>query len=162
MTEPLRKYRSSDVPEFSSYPAEPEVVTINEFMAISEFDALPESQPNAYEEQARKIGTALGRLVNRINEITESSRSQIREHMSRVEDEVGLATDAASSTFEDATRKVRDMTKQSIYQARARASQLQRRAADTVEEYPVHTLAAVGVAGIIAGVGLRLWRENRG
>ena len=47
-------------------------------------------------------------------------------------------------------------------EARARAAEMRRKASQTVDDYPVHTLAAVGVAGIAIGVGLRVWRENRG
>src|ERR1700757_639172 len=78
MTEPLRKYSSSDVPEYSSYPAEPDraVVEVTEVAVISEFDAMPAAERSRFDEQGRKIGAALGRLVNKINELTMGARER--------------------------------------------------------------------------------------
>jgi ElaB/YqjD/DUF883 family membrane-anchored ribosome-binding protein len=167
MTEPLRKYHSSDVPEYSSYPAEPDrpVVVVEEFAMVSEFDAMPEAA-NPYEERARKIGSALGRLVNGINEMVMPIRAQMHDKIERVEqqlgDDVEIARQTAEQTFDDARRKVASVTRRGIHEARARALQVRRKTVQTVNDYPVQTLAAAGVAGIIAGVGLRVWRENRG
>src|SRR3954464_13885794 len=103
MTEPLRNYSSSDVPEFSSYPAEPDRVTaeVAEFGAVSEFDALPQASQTGYDEQGRKIGYALGRLVNRITVRMGPVRSQMRDQFARVEDEVGMAKEAPKNTYKD-------------------------------------------------------------
>jgi hypothetical protein len=164
MTEPLRKYESSDVPEYSSYPAEPDrvVAEVVEFEVISEYDALPESIPASnYDEPARRIGAALGRLVNSLQKILQPVSSQVRQQYARVEDEVTLAKEAAEQAYEDTTRKVGRIARQSISEARARANGLRRKAVQTVDEYPVHTLAAIGIAGIGIGIGLRAWRESR-
>ena len=163
MTEPLRKYRSSDVPEFASYPAEPDRATaeVIEFSVISEYDALPETFARGFDEQGRKIGSALGRLVHNFNEMTSSFRSKVHEQVQRAEDGIGLAKDAAAHTYEDATRKVRNVAQRGLCEARTRATELRRRTVRTVNDYPVQTLAAIGVAGVIAGVGLRVWRQNR-
>lgn len=168
MTEPLRKYRSSDVPEFSSYPAEPDRVTteVMEFNVVSEYDALPESSPDsmphAYEEPARKVGSALGRLVRSINSAFASMRDGLNEQYKKVEDDVTLARETAGQTYDDATRKVQRVAKQGLFEARTKAVALRRRAGETVEEYPLQTLAAVGVAGVAIGIGLRAWRNSRG
>lgn len=164
MTEPLRKYSSSDVPEYSSYPAEPDraTVEVTEFSVISEFDAMPQTDASGYDEQGRKIGAALGRLVNKINEVVAPIRTKVSEQVTRLEDEAELAKTAAERTYEDAARKVKIAAAQGFCQARARANDLRQKTAQTVNDYPVETLAAIGVAGIIAGVGLRAWRENRG
>jgi len=167
MTEPLRKYHSSDVPEYSSYPAEPDrpVVVVEEFAVVSDVDAMPESE-NPYEEQARKIGSALGRLVNRVNEMVAPIRAQVHDKVEQVErqigDDVEIARQTAEQTFDDARRKVANVTRRGIFEARAPAAQVRRKTVETVNDYPVQTLAVAGVAGIIAGVGLRVWRENRG
>lgn len=164
MTEPLRKYESSDVPEYSSYPAEPDRVTaeVVEFSVISEYDALPESIPtSSYDEPARRIGAALGRLVNSVQHILGPVRSQVRQQYARVEDEVALAKEAAEQAYEDTTRTMGRMAQKSICEVKARANDLRRKAIQTVDEYPVHTLAAAGIAGIGIGIGLRAWRESR-
>ena len=36
-----------------------------------------------------------------------------------------------------------------------------RRANQMVRDYPVHTLVAAGVVGVLLGVGIRVWRANR-
>ena len=107
MTEPLRKYRSSDVPEFASYPAEPDRATaeVIEFSVISEYDALPEAFVRGFDVQGRKIGSALGRLVRNFNDLKSSFRSKV-EH---AQDGVSLAKDAAAHSYEDTKRKVRDL-----------------------------------------------------
>src|SRR5438270_4957604 len=101
MTEPLRKYRSSDVPDFASYPAEPDRATaeVIEFSVISEYDALPTSSPQGFHEQGRKIGSALGRLVRNFNDMTSSFRSKVQQQVERTKDGVGLAKDAATHTY---------------------------------------------------------------
>src|SRR5881275_2252435 len=79
MTEPLRKYHSSDVPEFASYPAEPDRATaeVIEFSVISEYDALPETFARGFDVQGRKLGSALGRLVRNFNDLKSSFRSKV-------------------------------------------------------------------------------------
>lgn len=164
MTEPLSKYSSSDVPEYSSYPADPDRVTVEvtEFSVMSEFDAMPSADAPGYDEQGRKIGAALGRLVNKINETVAPIRAKVSEQVGRLEDEAELAKSAATQTYEDAARKVRFAATQGLCHARARTNDLRRKTAETVHDYPVETLATVGIAGIVAGIGLRAWRENRG
>jgi hypothetical protein len=175
MTEPLRKYSSSDVPEYSSYPAEPDRASaeVVEFTVISEFDAMPQEEiSNPYEEPARRVGAALGRLVNSLQNIAGPVQSKVTEQYERAEDGVTLAKEAAENAYEDATRnighmyedarqKVSNVARQSVCQARARANDLRRQAVRTIDEYPAHTLAAVGIAGIGIGIGLRAWRESR-
>jgi hypothetical protein len=164
MTEPARKYSSSDVPEYSSYPAEPErgAVEVAEFSVVSEFDALPQAEPSRFDEHGRKVGAALGRLVNKINDFTAMARSRASEEMEHVEDGVELAKEAVERSYEDAARKFRQTARRAVCDARAKAGELRVMASETIEEYPAQTLAAVGVAGLLVGAGLRAWRENRG
>ena len=158
MTEPLRN-SSPDVPEYASYPAEPVAADSSQHLYSS---ASTDFSATSYDEQARKIGAALGRLVNRLNEMSAPVREKIGTEMSHLNDEVDLARSAAERTLHDASRKVAAGARQAMSQAQARAAVVRRQAAQTVDEYPLHTLAAAGVAGILLGVGLRAWRENRG
>jgi hypothetical protein len=164
MTEPLRKYSSSDVPDYSSYPAEPDrlVVEVEEVAVVSDFDAMPEAGASRFDEQGKKIGMALGRLVNKIEEMTAGFRERAGQGMDRAEDEVALAKEAVGRSYDDFARKFRQTARRAVWDARAKAGELRVMAADTVDEYPVKTLAAVGIAGILLGAGLRVWRENRG
>jgi hypothetical protein len=162
MAEPLRKYSSADVPEFASYQAEPVTVEVREFGVVSEYDAMPSADASGYDEQGRQIGAALGRLVNKINEVIAPIRSKVSDQVYRLQDDAELAKSSVERTYEDVTSRVRVMASQGLCQARARAADLRRKSAQTVNDYPMQTLAAIGVAGVIAGVGLRAWRENRG
>lgn len=161
MTEPLRKYSSSDVPEFSSYPAEPDRMAA-EVAVISEFDALPDAERSRFDEQGRKIGAVLGRLVNKINEVTAGARKRANQEMARAEDEVALAKEAVERTYDDASRKFRQVARRAVCDARAKTGELRVMMAKTVNEYPVQTLTVVGALGMLAGAGVRAWRENRG
>lgn len=156
MTQPLRKYASSDVPEYSSYPAEPDREIPQRY--ISELDAMPQ---NNLDEHGRKIGAALGRLVNRLNEVTGPMQARMSREVRRLNDEVDLAKTAAGHTYEDLSRKAGQSARQALYEARARMTQARRRAEQTIDQYPVETLAAAGVAGILLGIGLRAWGQNR-
>jgi ElaB/YqjD/DUF883 family membrane-anchored ribosome-binding protein len=163
MTQPLRKYSSPDVPEYASYPAEPvSGATAERNSMAGGVYAFPEPAATSYDEQAKKVGAALGRLVNRINELSAPARYEMRQQFSHLTDEVDLARSAAERTYHDAARKIGAGARQALCQAQARATTIRRQAVQTVDEYPVEALAAAGVAGILLGVGLRAWRENRG
>ena len=158
MTEPLRKYHSSDVPEYSSYPAEPDrPVAAIEFQAVSELDAMPAVDQGSIEESARKVGHALGRVVKAVRDLPHSLRGRVR----GIEDDIDIARTTAEQTFSDARNKLASAARRSLREARKGAGHLRRKVAHTTNEYPVETLAVVGIAGVIAGVGLRIWRENR-
>jgi ElaB/YqjD/DUF883 family membrane-anchored ribosome-binding protein len=163
MTQPLRKYSSPNVPEYASYPAEPvSGATAGRDGEARGMYSFPETATTSYDEQARIVGAALGRLVNRINELSGPARDGMRQQFSHLTDEVDLARSAAERTYHDAARKIGAGAREALCQAQERATFIRRQAVQTVDEYPVHTLAAAGVAGILLGVGLRAWRENRG
>ena len=162
MTEPLRhnRYTSSDVPEFATYPAPTEQA--QEFAIGAEYTSGNGAEGSAsLEEPARKIGAALGRLVNKLSEFTGPTREKFDQLAEKAEDELAFAKQAVTSSYEDFTQKMRDVTQQKFCAAKAQADQLRRRAIHTANEYPERVILAAGIAGIVAGFGLRAWRENR-
>jgi hypothetical protein len=142
MAEPLRKYSSADVPEYSSYPAEPVTVEVKEFGVVSEYEAMPSADASGYDEQGRQIGAALGRLVNKINEVIEPMRSKVSQQAERLGDDADLAKAAAGRTYEDVTSRIRGMASEAVCQARARATDLKRKSEQTVNDYPMKKASA--------------------
>ncbi len=155
MTETL--YKSSDVPDFDTYPSQ-------------RTDHLLESP--ALVERAQQIGSALGKTVKDLR----SARSRLQELAgqtaqaavarvndlaetikAKAEDASTAAATRASELGDAITEKAGQLggkAKLQYFRARQRANQISR-------DYPVHTLVAAGVVGVLIGVGIRLWRANR-
>ncbi|HMC29345.1 MAG TPA: hypothetical protein VKL99_00825 [Candidatus Angelobacter sp.] len=166
-----RLHRSSDVPNFDTYPATP---------PVSESERLLEKGKSPLEQRAAELGTAAGKvvsifrqarttveklpehpIVDRISDLTDGARTRV-EHLrsAAVENAQHLAHTARDKTAE-LGRQVRDKTvdlgrqaKFGYYRARLRANQ-------TVREYPVHVALTAGLIGFLIGVGLRIRRANR-
>jgi hypothetical protein len=155
MTETL--YKSSDVPDFDTYPSQ-------------HTDHLLKSP--ALVQRAQQIGSALGKTVKnlrsvrsrfqelagqtaqtavaRVNDLAETIKA-------KAEDASQAAMTRASELGDAITEKAGQLggkAKLQYFRARRRANQISR-------NYPVHTLVAAGVVGVLIGVGIRLWRANR-
>ena len=155
MTETL--YKSSDVPDFDTYPSQ-------------RSDRLLESP--ALVERAQQIGSALGKtakdLRNARNRLQELAGKAAQTAVACVNDladtvktsaqNVGQATSARASELGDAVAgkvgQLGQKTKLQYFRARLRANQISR-------DYPIHTLVAAGVVGVFIGIGIRIWRANR-
>jgi hypothetical protein len=155
MTETL--YKSSDVPEFDTYPSQ-------------RADHLLESP--ALVERAQQIGSALGatvknlrnarnRLRKLVNETTQTTAARVNDLAETVKakaDDVGqTAATRVSELGEVVAEKAGQLgekTKLQYFRARLRANQISR-------DYPIHTLVAAGVVGVLIGIGIRMWRANR-
>lgn len=155
-----QKYSSSDVPDFSSYPAsQPE---LPEHASPANYGYARRAQyrrydrgPTALDESARKLGWALGRIIgtvelikDRVEERFKDARAEVREQMTEVPEE-------ARRSLENARVKAQ----RSLNNLRYNAVRMRHRA---VQDYPVQVILAAGALGILAGAGLRMWRENRG
>jgi ElaB/YqjD/DUF883 family membrane-anchored ribosome-binding protein len=170
-----RLHRSSDVPDFDTYPANPK-----------DKDFLRTDSSNELEERARQVGSAMGkavvamrktqeRLKDMANQTGEAAASRIthvknmaEETASRVSDisETMKAkaqewTEAASARAEEwrqatveRVSEVGSQIKSGYYRTRLRANQV-------VQEYPVQVVLIAGAIGFLLGVSLRIWRMNR-
>jgi hypothetical protein len=160
MTETL--YKSSDVPDFDTYPSnQPE-----RFLA---------SEAHGGEvliRRAQQIGAALGSAVSQLRKarrrLQELSDQTAQTAVTRMSEMAGTAKAKAQEFGHEATmrasgladavvekaKQVGEKTKYGYFRARRRANQISR-------DYPVHTLVAIGIIGIVVGTGIRIWRANR-
>ena len=91
------------------------------------------------EEQARKVGAALGRMV-----------ATFRHAGIRIRHTAAEATDTAASQITGAKQQIRS----GYVDAKARARIM-------VRDYPLHVVLGAGLFGVMLGAGLRIWRANR-
>ena|SRR5437879_3550006 len=106
-------------------------------------------------EPARKIGWMLGTIIARLEEIKHQAQQRIDEAKTIVREKSSETGGTIGESLDDA----KQTTRQKLNEARFKAAQLRRRA---VQDYPLQVILGAGVAGILVGVGLRAWKENRG
>jgi ElaB/YqjD/DUF883 family membrane-anchored ribosome-binding protein len=138
MGAPIRT-STSDVPDFSTYPAAPSD------------HLLSAPQPAAMNDVASEIGTRLGEGMVAVRGFQERASARL----SNLRDTVrGIAEDLRDRSL-DASQaslnKVRDESRARFVQAKQYA-----------EARPLAVIAAAGVAGLLLGAGARAWRNNRG
>jgi len=160
MTEAL--YKSSDVPNFDAYP--------------SDRPAYPR-ESGSFEgsvliHRAEQIGTALGSAVSnlrkarrrlqelgdhtaqtaviRMGELAGTAKTKAQEFGQ----EVKMKASEFSDVVADKARQMGEKTKYGYFRARRRANQISR-------DYPIQTLVAVALVGVLVGTGIRLWRAHR-
>lgn len=142
MADPLR---TEDFPEFDTYPG-------------------PESPEKAGESPLRsaaeQIGSTMGRAVRAARELPDRAdqlRVDLRDRLTVIRGGGGRTTaDQASDLQEKAKRKLEEGKQRAARlarQARARAVRL-------ADERPLQVLLGACLAGVIAGVTLRLWRNR--
>jgi len=169
-------HRSSDVPDFNTYPADPPKAD----------GSLRTDSNTALEERARQLGTALGKAVVNVrktqerlkdiaNQAGEAAAARIT-HAKNTAQETANRVSNLSDTLKNKTQEwseaasaradeLRQATVEKVsqlgsqiktgyYRTRLRASQV-------VREYPLHVVLVAGVLGFMLGVGLRIWRANR-
>jgi len=164
---PEPKYSSSDVPEFSTYPAPdrelPEHGTeAQDPYAHDPYESYGHSQYGRYirgqstlDESARKIGWAIGRIIGTVEEIADRARERFSDAQEHIQEQISDAPDEARRKLDDASNNAQ----RTLRKLRYIAARLRHRA---VKDYPVQTILAAGVAGVLVGAGLRAWRESRG
>lgn len=162
-------HRSSDVPNFDTYPSSPEDQT-----------GSPGVGRSSLEQRAADLGAAAGRIAVIMRETTRSLE-HFRQHA--VYDRVtGLAenarlrteqlrrlagtraqklTDVARAKTAELGRRARERTADLAQQAKSGYLRARLRANQTVREYPVQTAVAAGLVGLLVGVGLRIRRAKR-
>lgn len=146
-------HKSSDTPDFSTYPASPsdqapgwKVYTAPEINQPAEGNRNP-----MFEERARQIGAGLAKAINALRDTVNTSKQKLsgqKEQLSHVTEDYQAT---AERYFSEAEGRVRQLTTEAKLKARHYA-----------KNYPVHLILAAGAAGLIAGAGMRLWRNDRG
>jgi ElaB/YqjD/DUF883 family membrane-anchored ribosome-binding protein len=153
---PQRLYSSSDQPDFQTYPAPPdETARLEGVNARSNAPVVPESASAAgFETRRIDRFTSDSGIKDRVSE-------KVTELKQRGADMAERASEYASDLKEDAmaagsrwAEVARDNTRRAINRSR----EVSRTA---VNDYPLHVIAGAAVVGILIGMGLRAWRENR-
>jgi ElaB/YqjD/DUF883 family membrane-anchored ribosome-binding protein len=147
------RYSSSDIPNFSTYPDTPE---LPERASESNYRAYAYGERHSVlTEPARKIGWMLGTMIARLEEIKHQAQQRIDDAQSMIREKSAETGESVGESLDDAKKTAR----QKLNEARYKAAALRRRA---VQDYPLQVILGAGVAGILFGVGLRAWKENRG
>jgi ElaB/YqjD/DUF883 family membrane-anchored ribosome-binding protein len=160
MTEAL--YNSPDVPDFDTYPS-------NQSECLAASGA---SGDSVLIQRAEQIGTVLGTAVSnlrkartRLQELSDQTAEAAVTRISELADAAKAKAQEFSQTAAMRASELGDAvvqkaahlgeeTKAQYFRARRRANQM-------VRDYPVHTVLAAGVVGVLIGVGIRVWRAKR-
>jgi ElaB/YqjD/DUF883 family membrane-anchored ribosome-binding protein len=159
---PDPKYSSSDVPEFSTYPAPDHELPEHGTESREEYARYRRSQYDRYargqtalDESARKIGWTIGRIIGSVEEIADRARERFSDAQENLKEQISDAPDEARRKLDDASNRAQ----RKLNELRYNAARLRHRA---VRDYPVQVILAAGAMGVLLGAGLRAWRENRG
>ena len=98
-------------------------------------------------ETAEAIGNAVGVAVESVRHLPERLQ-EVKERLTVLR---GRSEEQAASQLADLKET-----------ARERAEIARTRAAYYTREYPLHVIAAIGGAGFVLGIALRIWRSTRG
>ena len=186
-----RLHRSSDVPNFDTYPASPPVneseTLENRLLAEGRARLLEEGrlreegrQPSSLEQRAADLGAAAGKVVsivrrarvsvehlpghpvfNHLSGLAENARARAEYLAAKTGKRAQRLVQSAREKTADLGRQTREKTADLGRQARFGYYRARLRANQTAREYPVHVVVAAGVVGFLIGVGLRIRRANR-
>jgi ElaB/YqjD/DUF883 family membrane-anchored ribosome-binding protein len=146
---PQRLYSSSDAPDYSTFPENPRDVTRSEGVnAQSNAPVIVEvetMESATYTEPQSTPG-----ISEKVSELKERGKELVER-----------ASDYASDLKEDmsaAGSRWVEMAQQNARQLRRRTQEFSRTA---VRDYPIQVILAAGLLGLLVGISLRVWRENR-
>lgn len=157
MAKPL--HHSSDIPSFDTYPSGPQVAEDTNRLLPEEAEA------STLEHYGAQLGSAAGVAVVALRRAQEKVRSLASERRAKVTDiasarvqevreEAATRAEELGRTLRERTFELRRQARNGIYRARLRAREMQ-------NDYPLQVVVAAGVAGLVIGAGLRIWRANR-
>lgn len=152
---PERLYRSSDVPEYGTYPESPRSVTTAEGIF---------AQSRAPFVDGRKDADGASK-VERLKAKASDAMETVSARAVELKDQAAFAMEDASvraTEWKDEARATGAVWMEVAKRNASRASEKAREYSRTaVRDYPLHVIAGAAVFGLLAGVGLRMWRANR-
>ena len=155
---PQRLYSSSDQPDFQTYPAPPdETARLEGVRARSNAPIVsePESASAAGFERPRiDRFTSDAGMKDRLTEKVAGLKQKGADVAERASEYASNLKDNAMDAGSRWAEAARDNTRRAMNRSR----ELSRTA---VNDYPLHVIAGAAIAGILLGIGLRAWRENR-
>lgn len=154
-------HKSSDIPNFDTYPAVPELPEEGEAV----------KRRSALEEKASQTGSAIGKAAAAVRNIKEKFRSSSGE-ADAASDKVSEIAERAKARAQEIGEEAASRAEEWGHIARERLWELRRHARHHMREagvyarhaardYPVQVALGAGAAGLIVGVLLRIRRAGR-
>lgn len=170
MAEPLHK--SSDIPNFDTYPATPALPAEGETVTTNK---------SALEQRAGQAGAAIGKaaavvrsigdrlrtsgdsraLGDKVSDIADQTKARAQEIAGQTRARAQEFGEAAASRAEEWGRILRERLDDLRRRARHQVREGNVRARRATRDYPVQVALAAGVAGFLVGVLLRIRRASR-
>src|SRR5262249_22897423 len=156
-----KMHRSSDVPDFDSYPGSP---------PINESDKLLQKGHSSLEQHAAELGAAAGKLVfmvkqagakveglprhaalDRLSKLGEETRARAGRLGVGREERAHNWTEAAGEKTADLPRLAREQTQELGRRVKTGLAQAKGRARHIGREYPLHVALSAGAVGFLLG-----------
>jgi len=173
------KHRSSDVPNFDTYPSSP-LSDVSGGGDIGRPYIKRLSERSLLEQRAAELGAAAGRiaviirqtqegleslahhgLYDRVSGLAENARARTEQIRHLAAAKAQQVTQTAGAKAAELGRQTREKTAELARQAKSSYLRARLRASQTVREYPVETALAAGAIGLLAGIALRIGRAKR-
>lgn len=164
---------SSDFPNFETNPSPPTQGTTTD-------TGLPRNDRTALRQHAAELGAAAGKVVvmarqtketlenltqsaiyDRISDLAEIAVARAEQLQRAAAARTHELQEAAQLKAAELGRQAREKASDLAVRARENYYTAQRRAKQTVHDYPVQVAVAAGVVGFLLGVGLRIRRARR-
>ena len=175
-----RMHKSSDIPNFDTYPATPSD-ELADYKGVERSSIARSSiEGSSLKQRAAELGAAAGRIALIMRETKENvenlAQYGIYDRMNRLAENARIRTESlrrrAGARMQELTHAVQDKAAELGHQAREKTTKLGRKARSnyyrvrlkanqTVREHPVETALAAGAAGFLVGVALRIRRASR-
>ena len=179
-----RVHKSSDIPNFDTYPATPsdELMDHKGLERAIDRPSLERTSidRSSLEQRAAELGAAAGKIAlimretkenvenlaqlgiyDRMNRLAENARIRTEILRRRAGAQVQKLTHAAQHKAAELGHQAREKTTELGRQARSNYYRVRLKANQTVREHPVETALAAGAAGFLLGVALRIRRASR-
>ncbi|HEV7676794.1 MAG TPA: hypothetical protein VGQ12_19865 [Candidatus Angelobacter sp.] len=167
-------HRSSDVPNYDTYPLNPSDEVTDWSVARASVGR------SSLEQRAAELGAAAGRIAvimrqtkegmenlaqheiyDRVTNLAENAKMRTENMRRMAVDRVQEIAHTAQDKAAELGIQARERTAELGRQARANYFRARLKANQTVREYPVETALAAGAVGVLIGVALRIGRAKR-
>jgi ElaB/YqjD/DUF883 family membrane-anchored ribosome-binding protein len=173
-------HKSSDIPNFDTYPATPSDELADYKGAERSSIARSSIESSSLKQRAAELGAAAGRIAlimretkenvenlaqhgiyDRMSRLAENARIRTESLRRRAARQVQKLTQVAENKAAELAQQAREKTTELGRQARSNYYRVRLKANQTVREHPVETALAAGAAGFLVGVALRIRRASR-
>jgi ElaB/YqjD/DUF883 family membrane-anchored ribosome-binding protein len=175
-----RMHKSSDIPNFDTYPATPSDELAGYKGVERSSIARSSIEGSSLKQRAAELGAAAGKIAlimretkenvenlaqygiyDRMSRLAENARIRTESLRRRAARQVQKLTQVAENKAAELAQQAREKTTELGRQARSNYYRVRLKANQTVREHPVETALAAGAAGFLVGVALRIRRASR-